>query len=103
MISCNALLTSPSPCSVSGSRQVYRIIGSDKDKLNGDDLYCERGLRARQVPLEQKVLAGTQLYDEVVERVRIGIRSGFPGLSEEQVNQTLIESGKDRPMNYCRI
>jgi len=56
-----------------------------------DDLYCDRVLRARKLPAERKLLAGTQLFDDVVERMKAGIRTEFPNASEHQVNQTLIE------------
>jgi hypothetical protein len=56
-----------------------------------DDLYRDRVLRARQLPPEEKLLAGAQLYEDVCERVRAGIRSEFPDAREDRVQQILIE------------
>jgi hypothetical protein len=43
-----------------------------------DEIYRERVLRARQVPLEQKLFAGARLFDEVCDRMRAGLRDENP-------------------------
>ena len=43
-----------------------------------DDIYRERVLRARRMTVAEKFLAGGDLFDDVCERMRAGIRSQFP-------------------------
>lgn len=43
------------------------------------------------MPAEDKLLAGTVLYDEVCERMKAAIRNAFPDLNEHEVNQRHIQ------------
>jgi hypothetical protein len=45
--------------------------------------------QARRMTPEQKLLAGGELFDEMVERMTSGIRTQFPGFSTEEVRREL--------------
>src|SRR5882724_6297075 len=52
-----------------------------------DAIYRERVLRARRTPMEQKILAGPQLYDMVCRLMKDGIRNQFPDADERRVEE----------------
>ena len=52
-------------------------------------LHREDREQARQMTPEQKLLAGGELYDEVIQRMIAGIRMQFPDLSREEVQTEL--------------
>jgi hypothetical protein len=54
-----------------------------------DEIFRERVLRARGMTVEQKVLAGFELFEEVCERMSAGIRHENPGADEKTVQQLL--------------
>lgn len=54
-----------------------------------DDIYRERVLRARLVPLEQKLLAGGELFESVCDRMRDGLRDENPGAGRETIEVLL--------------
>jgi len=54
-----------------------------------DDIYRERVRRAREVTIEQKFLAGFELFEEVCERMSAGIRHENPGADEQTVQELL--------------
>jgi hypothetical protein len=54
-----------------------------------DELYRERVLRARQMPSEEKALAGQRLFEAACEITLAGIRNQFPGESVEHHRQIL--------------
>ena len=56
-----------------------------------DDIDRERILRARQMTIAEKFLAGGELFDDVCERMRAGIRSQFPHEDDAGVNRILKE------------
>ena len=56
-----------------------------------DDIYRERVLRARRTPIEQKVLAGAELFDFACQFTRAGIRAQNPEADEPQVEAILRE------------
>ena len=56
-----------------------------------DDIDRERILRARQMTIAEKFLAGGELFDDVCERMRAGIRSQFPYEDDAGVNRILKE------------
>jgi hypothetical protein len=56
-----------------------------------DDIYRERVLRARRTPIEQKILAGPELFDFACQITRAGIRDQNPGADEAQVEALLRE------------
>ena len=56
-----------------------------------DDIDRERILRARQMTIAEKFLAGGDLFDDVCERMRAGIRSQFPHEDDAGVNRILKE------------
>ena len=56
-----------------------------------DDIYRERVLRARRTPIEQKILAGPELFDFACQFARAGIRDQNPGADEAQVEALLRE------------
>jgi hypothetical protein len=54
-----------------------------------DAIYRDRVLRARQTPLEKKLLAGAQLFDEVCDRMRAGLRDENPGADAATIEELL--------------
>ena len=56
-----------------------------------DQLYRERVLAARQMPPEEKLLAGEELFDYACSITLAGIRNQFPGASEEECQRMLEE------------
>jgi hypothetical protein len=56
-----------------------------------DDIYREKILRARQVPQEERLCAGGDLFEEVCERMRDGIRMQFPQADAAEVERILRE------------
>jgi len=56
-----------------------------------DEIYRERVLRARRTPIEQKILAGPELFELACEFTRAGIRHQNPGADEAQVEAMLRE------------
>jgi hypothetical protein len=54
-----------------------------------DEIYRERVLRARQVPLEQKLLAGARLFDEVCDRMRAGLQDENPEADRATIEELL--------------
>jgi hypothetical protein len=54
-----------------------------------DELYRERVLRARRTPPEERLLDGIRLYDEALERMKIGVRLTNPEADEAEVNGLL--------------
>ena len=56
-----------------------------------DQLYEEEIALARATPPGVKLLLGPQLFDEVLNRMEAGIRSQYPGSSDERVKQILLD------------
>ena len=56
-----------------------------------DELYRERVIRARNMPPEEKILAGQRLFEAACQITLAGIRNQFPGKSEEEYRQILRE------------
>jgi hypothetical protein len=54
-----------------------------------DEIYRQRVLHARKLTMEQKFLAGFELFEGVCERMSAGIRDENPGANEETVQQLL--------------
>ena len=54
-----------------------------------DELNRERVLRARRTPPEERLLDGIRLYDEALERMKIGVRLTNPEADEAEVNGLL--------------
>jgi hypothetical protein len=54
-----------------------------------DDIYRERVLRARRTPIEQKVLAGAELFEFACRVTCDGIRHQNPGIDEAEVQRIL--------------
>jgi hypothetical protein len=54
-----------------------------------DDIYRERVLRARRTPLEQKLVAGAELFEYACRLTCDGIRHQNPGIDESRVQQIL--------------
>ena len=52
-----------------------------------DSVFRERVLAAREIPIGEKLLGGARLFDEASERMRAGIRSQFPEMSEDEVRE----------------
>jgi hypothetical protein len=55
----------------------------------GVQLYREEVLAARAMTPEQRVLAGTRLFELACKIAADGIRAQYPGASEEEVAQRL--------------
>ena len=56
-----------------------------------DNIYRERVLRARATPIDQKFLAGADLFEYACRLTCDGIRHQNLGIDEAQVQQTLRE------------
>jgi len=56
-----------------------------------EELYRERVIRARNMPPEEKILAGQRLFEAACRITLAGIRNQFPGKSEEEYRQILRE------------
>ena len=56
-----------------------------------DELYWDKVLQARQMTMEQKLLAGPQLFDYACEIAKMGIRMQHPGADESRVVELLGE------------
>ncbi len=54
-----------------------------------DAIYKERVLRARRTPIEQKVLAGPELFESACRITCDGIRHQNPGIDETEVQRIL--------------
>ena len=54
-----------------------------------DALFAEKVLAARQRSFEEKFLAGGDLFEAAVERMRIGILMDQPNATEDQVFREL--------------
>jgi hypothetical protein len=62
----------------------------DVPHLSADDLYWEEVEAARHQSVEQKLLAGPDLFELACEFMRSGIRSQFPDADAAQV-QAILE------------
>ena len=56
-----------------------------------DDIYRERVLRARWTPIEQKLVAGAELFEFACRLACDGIRHQNPGIDESRVQQILSD------------
>jgi hypothetical protein len=56
-----------------------------------DQIYRGKVERARRMSLEQKFLAGPQLFDRVRGMMAAGIRADFPDADEQRVRQIVAE------------
>lgn len=56
-----------------------------------DEIYRERVLRARRTPLEQKLLAGPQLFARACRLMEDGIRNEYPDADPQRVRELLVE------------
>lgn len=54
-----------------------------------DAIFVEKIRRARETPMDQKILDGPRLFDANCQIMRSGIRAQFPDFSDEQVEQEL--------------
>ena len=55
-----------------------------------DALWRDKVEQARRSAPEEKLRAGGELYDEVIERMIAGIRMQFPQASDEHVREELL-------------
>jgi hypothetical protein len=55
-----------------------------------DDLFRERVLRARRIPLAEKLLMGPELFAGVCRRMADGIRNENPDADEQRVQELLV-------------
>jgi hypothetical protein len=54
-----------------------------------DSIYREKVLRARETPIEQKVLAGAEIFEMVCQRMADGLRSENPGADDARIDELL--------------
>lgn len=54
-----------------------------------DAIYRERVLRARRTPIEFKLRAGGELFEEVCQRMADGLRDENPGADEATIQDLL--------------
>ncbi|PHX95443.1 MAG: hypothetical protein CK546_02500 [Pedosphaera sp.] len=55
-----------------------------------DAIYRERVLRARRTPPEERLLDGVRLYDQALERMRMGVQLQHPEAGAEEVECLLV-------------
>jgi len=55
-----------------------------------DAIYRERVLRARRTSTEDRLLDGVRLYDQAVERMRLGVQLQHPTADAAEVERLLI-------------
>ena len=56
-----------------------------------DALYRERVLRARRTPPEERILDGVRLFDQAVERMRLGVQLQNPDAAAPEIERLLIQ------------
>jgi hypothetical protein len=56
-----------------------------------DEIYRERVCRARRTAVEDKFLAGPQLFAAACRRMADGIRNENPGVDEQRVQELLAQ------------
>jgi hypothetical protein len=54
-----------------------------------DAIYRDRVLRARQTLLDKKLSAGAELFDQVCDRIRAGLRDENPGADATTIKELL--------------
>jgi hypothetical protein len=70
----------------------YQVMPKDSPYAAlADELYRERVIRARQMPAEDKILAGQRLFEAACRITLAGIRNQFPGKTEDQYRGILRE------------
>lgn len=67
-----------------------------------DEIYRDRVLRARRQPLEAKFLAGAELFEQVCERMKAGLRAENPGADAATIDQ-LLRQRLDRLPSLERV
>jgi hypothetical protein len=60
-------------------------------ELNTDELYCERVIAAREMPPEEKLLAGEELFEYACSITLAGIHDQFPKASDDECREILIK------------
>jgi hypothetical protein len=65
--------------------------GPEVRRLSADDLYEEEVEEARSRTVEEKLLAGIELFDRACEFMRAGIRMQYPDADAERVEELLDE------------
>ncbi|HEY7157175.1 MAG TPA: hypothetical protein VH575_24695 [Gemmataceae bacterium] len=56
-----------------------------------DSIYRERVLRARRIPLGEKLLAGPELFARSCQFMADGIRNEYPDADEQRVQELLVK------------
>jgi hypothetical protein len=56
-----------------------------------DAIYCERVVRARATPPDQKLLDGPRLFDFACRIAADGIRNQYPDADEQRVREILAQ------------
>ena len=64
---------------------------SKPDPEQIDAISSDKVQQARRMSVEEKLRAGGDLFDEVCERMRDGIRWQFPDADEERIEEILRE------------
>ena len=54
-----------------------------------DEIYRDRVRRAREMPPEEKLCAGIELFEEACQRMRDGIRMQFPSADAAEIERRL--------------
>jgi hypothetical protein len=55
-----------------------------------DAIFREKVLRARAEAPEDKFIGGIDLFEEAVERMRAGVHSQFPSMTEDEVETEVV-------------
>ena len=63
---------------------------NDDFKPLADALYRERVLRARRTPPEERLLDGVRLYDQALDRMRLGVELQHPQANADEVERLLV-------------
>ena len=65
--------------------------GSDDFQPLMDDIFREKVRRARLIPPGEKMFSGLELFEEVEERMRAGVRHQFPAADAGEVESILSQ------------
>jgi hypothetical protein len=56
-----------------------------------DEIYRQKVLRARNRPIEEKVLAGAKIFEQVAVRMKAGLRAENPEADEDTIHALLVK------------
>ena len=67
------------------------LLMNSEFKPLADAIYRERVLRARQTPPEERLLDGVRLFDQAIDRMRLGVQLQYPVAGPEEIERRLVQ------------